>query len=112
MVGSGSPHTGQEFHAPEFIERDAAPVIRRSHRLQTAFAFSAVLVAKHAKLPVLVPSKSVRTKQTVAIVVDSRDWPSALYSRAHNPINILSRSRAARSRNAHYTFRLLATNNT
>jgi len=71
VVGSSSPHVVQQFHALELVKRDAAPVLRRSDRTQTAFAFSAVLVAERSKLPVLVPSEPVRTKQPMAIVVGS-----------------------------------------
>ena len=84
MVGCGPPSTVKKFHAVQFVERDAAPVIRRSRRLQTAFAFPAILIAKHAELPFLVPSQPVRTKQALAIMVNSRDWPPVLHGRAHN----------------------------
>ena len=107
MVGGGSPQAVQQFHAPELVERDAAPVIRRSHRLQTALAFSAVLVTKHAELPIFVPSQAVRTKQPVAIVINGRDRPSGLHRRAHSPINILLPTHAARFGNTHHSFRLL-----
>jgi hypothetical protein len=39
--------------------------------LQTAFTFSAVLITKHAKLPIFVPAQPARTKQTVAVVINS-----------------------------------------
>jgi ABC-type taurine transport system ATPase subunit len=58
------------------------------------------------KLPFLVPSQPVRAKQTVAIVIDSRDWPPALNGRAHNPVNIFLPPGTARSRNVHHFFRL------
>ncbi|HWF08504.1 MAG TPA: hypothetical protein VG297_08565, partial [Bryobacteraceae bacterium] len=43
---------------------------------------------KHPELSLLVPSQPVRTKQAMAIVVNSRDWPPVLHGRAHNPVNI------------------------
>ena len=89
MIGSRSPPVIQQFHVPEFVERNAAPVLRRSHRLETAFAFSAVRIAKHSELPLLIPSQPVRTKPTVAIVINSMDWPMGFHGRAHNPVNIL-----------------------
>jgi hypothetical protein len=107
VVGGGSPRAVQQFHAPEFVKRDAAPVLRRSKGLQTAFAFSAVLVTKHPVLRFFVPSQPVRTKQTVAIAINSRDWPAGLHGRAHNPVNILPMPSSARCRNAHHSFRLL-----
>ena len=107
MVGGGPPSTVKKLHVPELIERDAAPVIRRSGRLQAALAFPAILIAKHSELPFLVPPQPVRAKQTMAIVIDSGDWPSALYRRTYRPVNILLLRGAARSRNIHYLFRLL-----
>ena len=50
----------------------------------------------------------MRAKQTVAIVIDSGDWPSALDCRTYNPVNILLLRSGARSQNVHYPFRLLA----
>src|SRR5450631_2821277 len=73
-----SPRSVQQVHTPELVERNAAPVIRRSRRFQTPLAVSAVLIAKHWELPLLVPSQPVRTKHVVAIMVNSRDWPPAL----------------------------------
>src|SRR5580658_5802632 len=101
------PRSVQHFHVAELIERDAAPVVRRSRRLQAGFAFSAVLVAKHSELPLLVPSQPVRAKQAVAIVVSGRDWTPALDSGAYNPVNIGQPANSVRSRSTTHTFRLL-----
>lgn len=101
MVGSRSPPVIQGLHASELVERDTAPVIRRSRRLQTALAFSSVLITKHPELPLPVPSQPVRAKQTAAIVIDSRDWPPGLNGRTHNPVNIALPTRSACSSNAH-----------
>src|SRR5580700_441357 len=107
MVGGGPPSTVKQFHAPKLVERDAAPVIRRSRRLQAALAFPAVLVAKHSQLPFLVPSQPMRAKQTVAIVINRRDRPAGFHCRAHSPVNVVLPNRAANSRNIHHLFRLL-----
>jgi hypothetical protein len=107
VVGGGSPSIVKKFHAPELTERDAAPVIRRSRRLQAARAFPPILVAKHSQLPFLVPSQPMRAKQTLAIVIDSGDWASALDCCTYNPVNIPLLCGAARSRNIHFLFRLL-----
>ena len=106
MVGGRLPWTIQQFHAPEFVQRDATPVLRRPYRLQAGFAFSTILVAKHPVLPFFVPSQPVRTKQTGAIVINGGNWPAGLHCRPNNPINILPKSASACSRNTHF-FRLL-----
>jgi hypothetical protein len=106
VVGGGSPHALQQFHVPEFVERDATPVIRGSNRTQPAFAFPAKLVTKNPTLPLLVSSESVRAKQTRMIVVNSRDGSSAHHGRAHDPENILPSSRAPRPGIAHNPYRL------
>lgn len=74
VIRGGSPRAVQQLHAPEFVECEAAPVSRRSCGLQTAFAFSPILIAKHAKLSILVPAEPVRTKQTVAILIKQPRW--------------------------------------
>ena len=110
MVRRRLPRSVQQFHVPEFVERDAAPVIRRSRRLQTAVAFAAVLIAKRPELPFFVPPKPMRTEQTVSIVINSRDWPSVLHGRAHHPINIRRQANPICSRIATHTFRLAPRN--
>jgi hypothetical protein len=70
VIGWGSlPGAIQQFHAPEFVQRDAKPVLRRPYRLPAGFTLSTILVAKHPILPFFVPSHPVRTKQTRAIVI-------------------------------------------
>ena len=103
MVRRRLPRSVQQFHTAKFVERNATPVLRRSRRFQAGFAFSAVLIAKHSGLPILVPSQPVRTKPTVAIIVVSRHWPPAFHGRAHNPVNIGYTPSAARSRTATHT---------
>ena len=104
------PRSVQQFHVPEFVERDAAPVIRRSCRLQTAVAFAAILIAKRPELSFFVPPKPMRTEQTASIVINSRDWPSVLHGRAHDPINIGRQANSICSRIAIHTFRLTPRN--
>jgi hypothetical protein len=104
------PRSIPQFHASELIERNAAPVFRRSRRFQTTLTISAVLIAKHPELPFLVPSEPVRTKQAGAIIVNSRNWPPALHGRAQYPVNIGHKPNSAHSRIATHTFRLLAQN--
>jgi hypothetical protein len=109
VVRRRMPRSVQHFHVTELIERNAAPVVRRSRRPQAGFAFSAVLTAKNPELPFPVPSQPVRTKQAVAIVVNGRDWTPAFDGRAYNPVNIGQQANSARSRSATHTFRLLRT---
>jgi hypothetical protein len=106
VVRRRPPRSVQQFHVPEFVERDATPVMRRSHRLQTTVAFAAVLIAKRPELPFFVPPKPMRTEQTASIVINSRDWPSVLHGRAHHPINIGRQANPICSRIAPHTFRL------
>ena len=89
MVRGCSPGPAQQFYAAEFIHCNAPPVRRRSRRLQTALAFSAILIAQRSKLPPLIPSQSVRTQQTMPIVINSRDRPPGLHGFAHRLVNIL-----------------------
>ena len=112
MIRRRMPRSVQHFHVAEPIQPNAAPVVRRSRRPQTGFAFPAVLVAKHPELPFPVPSQPVWAKQAVAIVVSGRDWTPALDGRAYNPVNIGQQANSARSRSATHTFRLLRTTKT
>jgi hypothetical protein len=93
-------------HGVKYLERNAAPVIQRSQRLQARFAFPAEPIAKHSQLPLPVPSQPVRTKQTVAITINGRNRPPALHGRAHNTVNIGHKPSAACSRIATQSFRL------
>ncbi len=63
MIRCGAPRAVQKFHSAEFLHYNAAPVGRRTDRLQATLALSAVLIAQNSKLPVLVPPQPVGTKQ-------------------------------------------------
>ena len=63
MVRGRAPAVVQQFHAPELLQHNAAPVGRRTRRLKSAFAFSSVLIAQHTQFAFLVPSQAVRAKQ-------------------------------------------------
>jgi hypothetical protein len=52
----------------------------------------------------------VRTKQAVAITVNSRDWLHPLHGSAHNTVNIGHKANPARSTIAAHTFKLPARN--
>jgi hypothetical protein len=107
VVGGSLPWANQRFHAPEFVQRDATPVLRRPYRLQASFASSAILVAQHSVLPFFVPSQPVRTKQTGAIVINGGNRPPGLHCRPNNPIDILPKPTSACPRITHF-FRLRA----
>jgi hypothetical protein len=109
MVGSGPPRAVQQFDSTEFVERNAPPVSRRSHRFQTTFTFPAKLIAEHSKLSFFVPTQSVRTEKAVKAVISTRDWPPALHSRAHDPVDIIPLSGTASRYNRHAS-RLLRSN--
>ena len=110
MVGGGPPHPIKQFDSTEFVERDAAPVIRRSDGFQATFTFSAKRIAEHPKFPFFVPTQSVRTKKAVKVVISARDWPPTLHSRTHNPVNILALPRTANPRYNRHASRLLRLN--
>ena len=46
MVGRRAPVAFDQLYLIEFFQYDAAPVRRRAHRFQPAFALSAVLITK------------------------------------------------------------------
>jgi hypothetical protein len=56
MIGRGLPGTLQQFDPSQFLHGDAAPVIGRADRRQTAFAFPAVLIAQHSWLFGTIPT--------------------------------------------------------
>src|SRR5688572_11080237 len=88
MVRRGSPPAFQQFHRPELFKRDAAPVGRRTNRLQTALAFSAVLIAQHSKLPLAIPPQPVWAHESTAVVVHGGDGSSALDRRPNQPVYV------------------------
>jgi hypothetical protein len=63
MIRCSAPRAIQKFHSPESLNCHAAPVGRRTDRLQAALALSAILIAENSKLPVPGPPQPVGTKQ-------------------------------------------------
>src|SRR5215472_3197915 len=56
MVRGGLPGTIQKFHLAQFLENNTTPIPRRPDRPQSALAFTAVLIAEHARLsPAIAP---------------------------------------------------------
>ena len=66
------------------------PVGRGTHRFESAFALSAILVAQHPKFSGAIPAQSVRTKQAKPLVVDGFYWLFVRYSRPDQLINVLN----------------------
>ena len=80
MIRCGAPGALQKFHCAEFLNRNAAPVGRRTDRLQATLALSAVLVAQNPQLSLPVLPQSVRAKQTMPLLVHSGYRESVFYS--------------------------------
>ena len=90
MVGRGAPRILQQFHPAELLERGATPVGRGTHRFESAFALSAILVAQHPKFSGTIAAQSVRTKQPKPLVIDGFYRFFVRYGRPDQPINILN----------------------
>src|SRR5689334_17166863 len=73
VVWCGPPRIVHQFHAPQFLENHATPVLRRTDRRQTGLAFSAILIAEYARLAQAVAAQPVRTKQTVTLLINGAD---------------------------------------
>src|SRR5215203_3059983 len=78
----------QQLHSPEFLQHNAAPVSRRTRRLKTALAFSAVLIAQDTEFAVLVPAQPVRAKQSWESVIAGGYPAPVRYSSPDQPINL------------------------
>jgi hypothetical protein len=89
MVRCGAPCAFQYSHCAESLQRNAAPVGWRTGRLQTALAFSAVLIKQHAKLPLFVPPQSVWAQEPTPMVVYSRYRVSACHRPPNQTVDIL-----------------------
>ena len=89
MVGSSLPGTVYQFHAAQFLENDATPILRRSDRPQSAFALTAILIAEHARLAQAIAAQPVRAKQPREFFVDGADRPFILYCRPNQPVHLL-----------------------
>ena len=81
MIRRGAPRAFQKFYCAKFLHCNAAPVGRRTHRLQTTLALPAVLVAQNPQLSLSVSPQSVRAKQPMPMLVLSSYWVSAFYRR-------------------------------
>jgi hypothetical protein len=66
------------------------PVGRGTHRFESAFALSAILVAQHPKFSGTIAAQSVRTKQPKPLVIDGFYRFFVRYGRPDQPINILN----------------------
>jgi hypothetical protein len=91
MIRRGAPRTYPKLHSAEFLNCNAAPVGRRSDRLQATLALSAVLIAKNPKLSLLVPPQPVRTKQPMPKLVHSSHWASMFYRCPDQTIDVFYR---------------------
>jgi hypothetical protein len=80
MVRCSAPRAVQKFHSAEFLHYNAAPVDRRTDRLQATLALSPVLIAQNSKLPVLVSSQPVGTTQSRERIVH-RGYRTSVFHR-------------------------------
>ena len=78
----------QQLHCSELLQHNAAPVGRRTRRLKTAFAFSAVLIAQHTQFVFLVPAQPVRAKQPRQSVIAGSNRVPIRYSSPEQTINL------------------------
>src|SRR5215469_9406288 len=70
MVWGGLPGAVHQFHAAQFLENDATPILRRPDRSQSALAFAAVLIAEYARLAQAIAAQAVRAKQPREFFID------------------------------------------
>jgi hypothetical protein len=88
MIRCGAPGALQKFHCAEFFNRNAAPVGRRTNRLQATFALSAVLIAQYPQLSLPVPPQPVWAKQPVPILIHSGYRASLFYRPPDQTIDV------------------------
>jgi hypothetical protein len=81
MIRRGAPQAFQKLYCAKFLNCDAAPVGRRTYRLQTTLALPAVLIAQNPQLSLSISPQSVRAKQSMPMLVLSSYWVSVLYRR-------------------------------
>src|SRR5215831_11814880 len=89
MVWSGFPGTLQQFHAAQFLENDATPILRRPDRPQSALAFAAVLIAQYARLAQAIAAQAVRAEQPREFFVDGVNRSPILDRRPNQPVHLL-----------------------
>src|SRR6187402_1087467 len=78
----------QQLHCSEFLQRNAAPVGRRTRRLKSAFAFSAVLTAQYTDFASSVTAQSVRAKQPRESVIAGRNRAPVRHGSPDQPVNL------------------------
>jgi len=91
MVWRGAPRTIQQLHLAEFLQREAAPVCRRTRQLEPTIALAALLVAQHPQVSPLIPPQSAWTKQASTPLVIRFHRPFACNGGPDQPINVLNR---------------------
>jgi hypothetical protein len=88
MIWRRAPAVVQQLHSSELLQNNAAPVCRRTGRLKSAFAFSAVLVAQHTHFAFLVPAQPVRAKQPRESVIAGGNRTLARHGGPDQPVNL------------------------
>src|SRR5215203_1168063 len=105
VIRRGFPRTAQQLYLPQLFENDATPILRRSHRAQTALALATVLIAQHARLAHAIPAQPVRAKQPRKVFIDSADRLLLRYRRPNQPVHVFDRL-DLRLDDAHLTFKI------
>ena len=103
MVRRGFPRTLQQFHRPEFLQDDAAPIRWRAYGRQAALAFATVLIAEHATLAGLIAAQSMRTQQPRTFLLNRLHGLSVGYRRPNQPVDVFHRLNL-RFNDTHFTF--------
>ncbi len=62
MIRRSAPHVIDQLYPAEFFQHNTTPVCRRTDRLESALAVTAVLVAQHAKPSFPIPAQPVRAE--------------------------------------------------
>jgi len=86
MVWGSLPGTVQQLHAPQFLEHNAPPILRRADRPQSAHTLAAILIAEHARLAQAIAAQPVRTEQPGEFFVDGADRLLIRYRRPNQPV--------------------------
>ena len=98
MIRRSTPYALQKFYCAEFLNRNAAPVSRRTVGLQATLALSAVLIAQNPNLSVLVPPQTVGTKQPRTRIVHRSYRVFVFYRCPDQTVNIFQRLNCAKRR--------------
>ena len=86
----------QKFHRADVLNRNAAPVGRRTNRLQTIFALATVLIAQNPKLSLLAPSPSGVDKTIEAAACTRRLSGIYVYRSPDQTIDVFHRLNGAK----------------